>query len=77
MTYRKITSGRMKVRKREEFLRMVREPMERSKPNVNPEQVTRAVFGLLTRHVSEGEIESVMRALPEELRALWPEAAPR
>lgn len=63
----------VKVRDRETFLQMIREPIADAKPNVNPEQVARAVFGLLNRHISEGEIEDVLRALPEELRGLWPQ----
>lgn len=30
------------------------------------------VFRLLNAHVSPGEVEDVRRALPEDLRALWP-----
>jgi uncharacterized protein (DUF2267 family) len=37
-----------------------------------PEEVARAVFRVLARHVSHGEIEAVRRALPADLRALWP-----
>jgi uncharacterized protein (DUF2267 family) len=34
----------------------------------------RGVFRLLARHVTEGEIKDVRRALPEDIRPLWPEA---
>lgn len=31
-----------------------------------------AVFHVLTRHVSPGQVEKVRQALPEDVRALWP-----
>jgi uncharacterized protein (DUF2267 family) len=39
--------------------------------NANPEQVTRAVFRVLSKHVSEGEIADVRQMLPKDLQALW------
>jgi uncharacterized protein (DUF2267 family) len=38
-----------------------------------PEEVARAVFALLRRHVTEGELEDVLRVLPVELRQLFEE----
>jgi uncharacterized protein (DUF2267 family) len=38
---------------------------------VDPERITRAVFGVLAEHVTAGEIEAVKSCLPSELRALW------
>lgn len=37
------------------------------------EEITRAVFRLLARRVSEGEITHVGQRLPPPLRSLWPE----
>lgn len=65
----------LKIRHREEFLEQVAEAMQEVKPVVDPERVTRAVFTLLAERVSEGEMEDVRRAFPEELRGLWPEPA--
>jgi uncharacterized protein (DUF2267 family) len=39
---------------------------------IDPETVARAVFQLLTRHVSSGEINDVKSVLPKGARALWP-----
>jgi uncharacterized protein (DUF2267 family) len=39
--------------------------------DIDPERVTRAVFQVLSKHVTEGEIESLKRGLPAELRTLW------
>jgi len=44
----------------------------RDDPEVDPEQVTRSVLGLLSKHVTEGEIEGIKHVLPGELRSLWP-----
>ena len=40
--------------------------------DVDPERVARAVFQVLERHVTTGEVEGVKPLLPAELRALWP-----
>lgn len=65
----------LKIRDRQEFLDLIRERMRQVKPNANAEQIATAVFGLLSRKVSEGELEDIRSALPEELRGLWPEPA--
>jgi uncharacterized protein (DUF2267 family) len=39
---------------------------------VDVEEVARAVFLLLSRRISEGEIEDVRHVLPPQLRGLWP-----
>lgn len=36
------------------------------------DHVVRAVFTLLARHISAGEIADIVRILPKELRVLWP-----
>jgi uncharacterized protein (DUF2267 family) len=41
-------------------------------PNEDPETLVRAVFNLLARKLSPGEIDDVKHVLPEEVRALWP-----
>ncbi len=35
-----------------------------------------AVFGVLDRHISTGQVDKVYRALPKGIRALWLEPAP-
>lgn len=42
-------------------------------PLAQPSQAVMAVFELLSKKISSGEIEDVRRVLPEELRKLWPE----
>jgi uncharacterized protein (DUF2267 family) len=44
----------------------------RGDDDVNPESVSRAIFALLERRVTEGEIEDVRHVLPAEIRSLWP-----
>ena len=41
--------------------------------HVNPERATRAVFQVIERHVSAGEIEDIRGGLPRDIRRLWPE----
>jgi uncharacterized protein (DUF2267 family) len=61
----------VKERHREEFLAHIGATFP-EEPYVDPERVTRAVFQVLSKHVSSGEIQSVKRSLPTEIRSLWP-----
>jgi uncharacterized protein (DUF2267 family) len=61
----------VKERHKVEFLAHIAEAF-RNDSDVDPEQVARAVFQVLSKHVTTGEIESVKHSLPTELRALWP-----
>jgi uncharacterized protein (DUF2267 family) len=56
-------------RKKEQFLAHVAQAF-RDDP-VDPEKVTRAVFGVLSRHISSGEKVHVEGLLPVEIRSLW------
>lgn len=47
----------------------------RDHPEVDPGAATRAVFALLHRHVSPGEIDHVIANLPRDLHGLWPQEA--
>lgn len=40
-----------------------------------PDEVVSAVFDVLARHVSSGEIDDVIAQLPRDIRALWPAQA--
>jgi uncharacterized protein (DUF2267 family) len=61
----------VKGRHKDEFLADIAEAF-RDDLGVDPEQVVRAVCRVLGRHVTAGEVESVKRSLPAELRKLWP-----
>jgi uncharacterized protein (DUF2267 family) len=45
-------------------------------PYRSESDIARAVFMVLSRRVTEGEIEDVKQILPAELRELWPTDAP-
>jgi uncharacterized protein (DUF2267 family) len=57
-----------RLRTLDEFLQVV--GLEVSRP-VNLNVATRAVFRILSRHVSQGQIDKIRHSLPEELRAIW------
>jgi uncharacterized protein (DUF2267 family) len=61
----------VKRRTKADFLAEVGESFK-SDPLAQPTQAVMAVFELLSKKISAGEIEDVRRALPEELRNLWP-----
>jgi len=64
----------VKSRGKELFLRQVRQAFAHTKnPDVDEEHVTRAIFRVLCKHVSKGEIDQVKAMLPRELREFWPE----
>ena len=60
----------VKERHKEEFLAHIAAAF-RDAPEVDPERVARAVFHVLSKHVTSGEIEGVKRSLPTEIRSLW------
>jgi uncharacterized protein (DUF2267 family) len=60
-------------RKLDDFLAQVEAGLAATRPT-NAEDAARAVFGVISRHVSAGETEKVMHVLPKEIRSLW---APR
>jgi uncharacterized protein (DUF2267 family) len=64
------TNKPVKERHKEAFCRHVGSHF-RDDAAINPEEIVRAVFYVLSRHVTEGEIEDVKRVLPSELQTLW------
>lgn len=56
----------------QDFVARVNESFRRD-PLPNDAQAVMAVFQLLTKKITEGEIEDVRRCLPEEIRNFWPE----
>lgn len=61
-------------RTQEDFLARVAEAAG-NLPQVDPEALTRAVFRLLTRRVTAGEIKDVRGILPRPIEELWPTPA--
>lgn len=61
----------LRERHKEQFLDHVREAF-RKDVTVNPQQVVRAVFRILQRNTSSGEIDDVKQIMPKPLRELWP-----
>jgi uncharacterized protein (DUF2267 family) len=59
----------LKERHLEEFLRHI--PRAGEGFTGDPERAARAVFRVLARHVSAGEVEGVKGCLPAEIRELW------
>jgi uncharacterized protein (DUF2267 family) len=57
---------------RSEFLDSIRNHFRSSVWSVDPTELAEAVFRVLERHVTAGEIEDVKRSLPADLRELWP-----
>ena len=46
-------------------------------PDVDGEEVARAVFKILATYISAGEIQDIQQVLPKELNALWPTSCRR
>ena len=61
---------------REEFVAEVAEWLTDTRP-VDPDDAVRAVFRVLSRHISEGQINKVREALPRSLRQMWETAIER
>jgi len=62
----------VKERRKEQFLTHVA-ALCRGHEEIFPEGIVWAVFKLLQRHVSAGEIKDIKHVLPVEIRSLWPE----
>ena len=60
-----------KERTKEEFLERIRESYQ-TVPEVGLERIVHAVLSVLAKHVTTGEIESIKRVLPPELRTMFP-----
>lgn len=65
----------MRLRSPEAFLQRIADALP---PKAGaPEPAARAVFRLLARHISAGEMRDVRQMLPDELGDMFPEEAPR
>ena len=60
-----------KERHKEDFLDHIKKAFK-DDVTVNSNQVCRAVFRVLVKHTSKGEIEDVKHVLPKALHELWP-----
>jgi uncharacterized protein (DUF2267 family) len=65
------TDKPIRLRHKDEFLDRIAAAFPPDS-DIDPEYVARAIFALLARRVSEGEIEDVRHVLPAEIRKLWP-----
>jgi uncharacterized protein (DUF2267 family) len=61
-----------KIRTRENFLARIATHL--SHAPIEPEDAARAVFQVLEKHVASGEVSEVIQVLPQEIRAMWPQA---
>jgi uncharacterized protein (DUF2267 family) len=66
------TGKPLKVHDKEQFLARIGQAF-RDDESIDCEQIARAVFALLAKRVSQGEIEDVKHLLPKEIQELWPE----
>jgi len=58
-------------RKKEDFVARIENDLKQDMPN-NADAAIRAVFRLLDRHISHGEIVQVRSAMKKALQDLWP-----
>ncbi len=64
-----------KPRSLDEFVKPIGEQLAHTRP-VDPCEATQAVFRILSRHLTPGQIEKVKHALPGEVQAIWIEVTP-
>jgi uncharacterized protein (DUF2267 family) len=62
----------LRERRKEDFLRHIAAAFP-GHAEIYPEEVAWAVFKVLERHVSAGEIRDILHVLPADLRSLWPQ----
>jgi uncharacterized protein (DUF2267 family) len=63
---------RLKERSLAEFLERVSDGLVGVRP-IGSLDATQAVFSVLGRHLDNGQAAKVRNALPEDVRAIWPE----
>ena len=70
--YDQFEPGKMpsEFRSREDFVAEVAHWLSDSRP-VDTEEAIRSVFRVLSRHISEGQVNKVRDALPKSLRQMW------
>jgi uncharacterized protein (DUF2267 family) len=62
-----------RIRHKDDFLDYVNGDVFRGL-GVDPEQAVRAVFEVMTNRIDRGEIDKLIKLLPDELRKLWTSA---
>ena len=70
------TGKPIKTRHKEAFLAEIQSELEDVGPDIDAEQVVRAVFKLVAHRVSAGEVDDVKNMFPKHLKALWPVVVP-
>jgi uncharacterized protein (DUF2267 family) len=65
------TGKPLRVRHKEQFLAQI-ERQFKSDDGIDPERVAHAVFTVLAKRVTDGEIEDIKHVSPAEIRELWP-----
>ncbi|MDE2230278.1 MAG: DUF2267 domain-containing protein [Alphaproteobacteria bacterium] len=63
--------------RRPDLLDAVRRELREHLELHDAERVARIVFEVLAMHVTLGEIGKIVKSLPREIRALWPQPAPQ
>lgn len=56
--------------KAHEFVQHLKDAFE-DDIRADPEEITRAVLRVITKHVSAGEVDDVKQSLPKSIRELW------
>jgi uncharacterized protein (DUF2267 family) len=59
-----------KIRSQEDFLAQIAAHLAHAP--IEPEEAARAVFQVLEKHVTRGELDDVVGELPQNIRMLWP-----
>jgi uncharacterized protein (DUF2267 family) len=66
------TGKPQKLRTREEFLARIAQELQGADHVLDPERLARAVFAVLDKRITRGEVDRVKASLPEKIRELWP-----
>ncbi len=66
----------LKLRSLAEFLERVSDGLADTRP-IGSVDAVRSVFAVLSRHLDRGQVQKLRHALPEDIRALWPDGESR
>lgn len=68
------TATALHIRHKQDFFELIHEGMKEHHELADVGRVARIVFGTLSREISPGQREKILKALPKEIRELWPPA---
>ncbi len=63
----------LKIRTKDEFLMLIRSGYQVAQLDIDPDEAFKIVVKILSKNLSDGEMEEVKHSMPTQIQQLWPE----